>query len=307
MDIEFKDPSRRGRTVIVVGLVMAVLAGVLAFYFLDRTRQQVQNSGVQHASIVVATHDIAARTPIGPGDVVLADVPLDPATANGVFYDTQAVQGLITGVPILSGQPVYANFLAGQTQGAQFAILEPGASIDPNGPSWRAVSLTVPDDRAVGGMIETGQTVDVIVTAEIELPDDLIAKGRYYSDRSSQLVYQDMPVLAKSGTTYIIKATLDIAEELSHLQASGASSFTLLLRPEQDDRLVDATTLGTTTNALISKYGFPIPEVFPPGSGSFVRPSPTPTPVASPEPTPSGPVASDIPTSPTPTPISDQP
>jgi len=89
-----------------------------------------------------------------------------------------------------------------------------------------------------------------------------------------------MLILAKSGTYYILKAPLDVAEEISHLQASGAASFSLALRPDTDTRLVDASALGTTTNRVIIRYGLPIPVAFPPVSGPVpvAKPTPTPTP-----------------------------
>ena len=36
--------------------------------------------------------------------------------------------------------------------------------------------------------------------------------------------------------------------------------------------------LGETTTKLISKYGLPVPEVFPPGHGPIPTPQPTPSP-----------------------------
>ena len=89
-----------------------------------------------------------------------------------------------------------------------------------------------------------------------------------------------MLLLAKSGTFYVLKAPVDVAEEISHLQASGAAAFSLALRPDVDTRQVDASALGTTTNRVIIRYGLPIPVAFPPVSGPV--PTPRPTPVATP-------------------------
>ena len=93
-----------------------------------------------------------------------------------------------------------------------------------------------------------------------------------------------MLILAKAGQFYILKAPIDVAEEISHLQASGTSSFSLALRPDADTRQVDASTLGTTTNEVIVRYGLPIPVVYPPFRGPL--PTPAPTPEATPGPTP---------------------
>ena len=130
------------------------------------------------------------------------------------------------------------------------------------------MAVTVPDERAAGGLIEAGHTVDMIATVLITLPERLVEAGRYTTDRSTKLIYQDMiVVLAKTTTAYVIKAPIEIAEEISHFQASGAASFTLLIRPSQDPGTVDAGSLGTTTSHIIRRYGLRIPEVFPPGAG----------------------------------------
>ena len=96
-----------------------------------------------------------------------------------------------------------------------------------------------------------------------------------------------MPILAKAGSFYILKATLPIAEEIAHLHASGTATFSLALRPDEDVRIVDATGLGATTNMLIRRYGLPIPEVFPPGTGPIPTAQPTAKPSVAPSTSPS--------------------
>jgi hypothetical protein len=130
--------------------------------------------------------------------------------------------------------------------------------------------------------------VDVFVTATALVPQTLQDAGRYYTDKTTKITYQDVPILAKAGSFYILKATLPIAEEIAHLQASGTATFSLALRPDADARIVDATTLGATTNMLIRRYGLPIPEVFPPGTGPIPTAQPTtrPTPLPSTAPSP---------------------
>jgi Flp pilus assembly protein CpaB len=282
MEMEYRDPARRSRFVVIVGVLLAVLAGAAAFYLVNQAQQQAQLAGGERQTIVVAARDIPARAALEAADIVLLEVPVDGTTATGVFTDPTKILGLITSVPILTGQPVFANMLAGQTLGSQFSILGPDESVSPESPIWRAIAITVPDDRAVGGLVEVGQAVDVVVTAQITLPDALVEEGKYYSDRVTKVIYQDMVVLAKTATTYIVKATIDVAEELGHFQASGVASFTLLVRPVQDLRPVDMSILGTTTNRIIERYGLPLPEVYPPGSGPIVPPSPTPVPSESP-------------------------
>jgi Flp pilus assembly protein CpaB len=285
MDMEFNDNPSRGRFVIVVGLILAVIAGGAAFFLISQAQQQAAHSSPTTA-VVVATRQIPARKPIEASDVAIRDVPIDPTNAQGVFSDATKVIGLIPGVTILEGQPVYANFLASQSQGGQFSILQPGETISPDSEAWRAVSLTVPDDRAVGGLIRPGDTVDVFVTTTVVVPDDVALAGRYYTDKATKITYQDLVVLAKASTFYVMKVPAAIAEEISHLQASGAAAFSLALRPPDDTRTVDASRLGETTNLLIQRYGLPIPQVYPPGSGTLLTPKPTARPSGTPSPSP---------------------
>ena len=201
-----------------------------------------------------------------------------------MFTDPDKVIGLVPTVAILAGQPVYANFLASQSVGGRFSILEPGATVGPDSEPWRAVSLTVPDDRAVGGLISAGDIVDVFVTAPVTVPETLAAAGRFTSDRSTKITYQNVPILECAARYYVLRVSLRVAEESSHLQAAGTASFSMALRPTEDTRIVDASRLGETTSLIIERYGLPIPEVYP-GKGPLLSPiaSPSvPSPSASP-------------------------
>jgi Flp pilus assembly protein CpaB len=286
MEMEYRDPSRRGRWIVLLGVVLAVAAGGAAFFLINQAQQQAGQSGLQKVSVVVAARTIPARKPIEEGDVIVREVPIDPTNAQGIVSTTDKVIGRVLAVTVLQDQMVTTNLLASEATGGQFSILEPGETIGPDSEAWRAVSMTVPDDRAVGGLIQSGMTVDVFVSATINVPQDLLTEGRYYTDKSTKITYQNMVVLAKAGTFYIVKATVAVAEEISHLQASGNAAFSFALRPEADIRQVDASGLGKTTNELIAQYGLPVPENFPPSRGPIPTPQPTPTPGPSASPSP---------------------
>jgi pilus assembly protein CpaB len=294
VELEYKDNGRRGKIVIVLGVILALVAGGAAFYFVNQAQQQAGQGDLQKVALVVATRAIPARKPIEAADVTVRDVPLDPTNATGVVTDPAQVVGRVPAVTILEGQLVTTNLLASTTQGGQFAILDPQETVAPDSPAWRAVSITAPDNQAVGGLLEAGNTVDVLVTATVNVPQNLLDAGKYYTDKSTKLTYQDMLILARSGGVYIVKATLPVAEEIAHLQASGTASFSMVLRPDVDTRTVDVTALGETTNRIITKYGLPIPETYPAGKGPVLAgplaspsPAPTPSPSEAPSPVPS--------------------
>jgi Flp pilus assembly protein CpaB len=288
MEMEYKDPSKRGRWIVLLGVVLAVAAGGAAFYLINNAQQQAGQSGLKMTQAVVAVRPIPARKPIEAEDVILrADIPLDGTNAAGVITDPAQVVGRILAVDVQPGQLVTNNLLASTTAGGQFSILKPGETVAPDSEAWRAISLTVPNERAVGGMLGPNMTVDVFVTATVNVPESLLTDGRYYTDQSTKITYQDMVILARQDTSYIVKATLPVAEEITHLLAGGNAQFSFALRPEQDTRILDLAALGATTNRIIQRYGLPIPETYPVGQGPVRTPPPIPEITPPPSPAPS--------------------
>jgi len=287
MELGYSDNGRGPKLILGVGIVLAVVTGVAAFLLLSRAQQEAGQTGLQLVPVVTATRQVPARKPIEPDDIEVRHVPIDRTNEQGTFAEPGLVVGRVLAVSILPGQMITANLMASTATGGTFSILGPIETVGPGSQAWRAVSLTVPDDRAVGGLVEPNMTVDIFVTAAVNVPQNLLNGGRYYTDKSTKITYQDVLILAKTGQFYVIRATLPIAEEISHLQAAGNAQFSLALRPAQDIRPVDASKLGATTNLLIRRYGLPIPEVFPPGNGplpaatSTAAPGSTPTPAAS--------------------------
>jgi len=225
----------------------------------------------------VAVRPIPARKPIEAEDVALrSDIPLDGTNAEGIVSDPAQVVGRIPAVEVKTGQLLTTNLLASTTAGAEFSILGPDETVAPESEAWRAVSLTVTDDKAVGGMLGPGMLVDVFMTASVNVPQSVLDEGTYYTDQSTKISWQNMEILSRQGTFYIVKATLPVAEEITHLQAAGNAQFSMVLRPDADTRTLDVSSLGATTNRIIERYGLPVPEVYPKGDGSIATPPPIP-------------------------------
>jgi Flp pilus assembly protein CpaB len=295
--MEYRDPSKRGRWIVIIGVVLALAAGGAAFFLINQAQQQAGQGALQRVAVVVATRVIPARKPVEADDVTVREIPVDPTNAQGIVSTPDKVLGRVLAVTVLQDQMITTNLLASEATGGQFSILGPGETVAPDSEAWRAVALTVPDDRAVGGLIQPGMTVDVFISATVNVPQDLLDAGKYYADRSTKITYQNMTILAKSGTYYVVKATLPVAEEIAHLQATGNVSFSFALRPDADVRYADASKLGETTNLIIQRYGLPIPVNYPQGTGPIPTPAPTATPSA-----PTGPAGSPIPSGSAPAP-----
>ena len=283
MEMEYRDPSKRGRWIVIAGVVLALAAGGAAFYLINQAQQLAGQGELQKVDVVVAARPIAARQPVVAEDVTVRSVPADDTNTDAIAVrDPSKVIGQVLPITLFQGQMITTSMLnttsGGGTTG--FSILDPGETVAPDSVAWRAVAITVPDDRAVGGLITAGMTVDVLLSAQINVPANVTPPGKYYTDKATKITYQNMLVLAKTGAGYIVKVTLAQAEEISHLVATGNAQFSMLMRPPSDVRFADASKLGETTNLIIQRYGLPIPQNYPLGNGPIQTAAPTATPSA---------------------------
>jgi Flp pilus assembly protein CpaB len=291
MEMEYKDTNRRGKFVIIVGVVLAVVAGGAAFYLIQQAQQTAGQGEAVMVDVVVAAQNIAARTPIQPGAVEKKKVPLDEATQKGIVTDPAQLAGKVLAISLVPGQPIYSNMIATASGQSGFSILSPEETVAPDSEAWRAIAISIPDDRAVAGLLTPGQSIDIIMTATMNPPADAQPPGLFVSDMVTKITYQDVVILARAGTQYIIRAPLPVAEEILHLVATATVQFSAALRPDQDVRYIDVSKLGATTNRILQKYGLPFPVVYP-GPSSTIPPQP---PLQTPTPPPTLPPASPAP------------
>lgn len=292
MEMEYKDSNRRGKFVIIVGVVLAVVAGATSFYLINQAQQTASQGPAEKVAVVVAAQIIPARTPIQPGAVVLRELPLDAASQAGIIKDPGALIGKVLAIPVAIGQPIYSNMIASSSGQSGFAILGPDETVAPDSPAWRAISITIPDDRAVAGLLVAGQTIDIFMTATLTVPVTNEPVGIYYSDMVTKITYQDMVILGRAGTQYILRTTVAVAEEVNHMLATGTVQFSAALRPDQDVRFLDVSQLGATTNRILEKYGLPFPAVYPAPSATIKPPPPLVFPTTPPSPPPATPAPS---------------
>lgn len=317
MEMEYKDPSNRGRWIVLLGLILAVGAAAGAFYLINTAQQQAGQGTIKMTTAVVAAKALPAKKSLTADDLIVrTDIPLDSTTSIPGMVATTKDQlvGRILGVDVAAGQLMSLNLLASTSVGGQFPILGPGETVAPDSDAWRAISITVADDHAVGGMLTAGMTVDVLLSMAVNAPAEPSAapaaanpsgspavappssaspKSNFIGGTTTKVTYQKMTILARQGTFYVLKATLPVAEEMTQLMAEGAT-FTLLLRPDQDARIIDVSKLGATTSRILRRYGLLVPEAFPlPGTIPSnppipsITPAPSPSDSGSPAPSPS--------------------
>jgi Flp pilus assembly protein CpaB len=267
VELEYSDRnSRRSKVYIAVGIVVALLVAATVFIALQASGLTDQGE-VEMRQVVVAAVEIPGRKAIEEADVVMRNVPVDPIS-DAALVSLEEALGRIVAVPVVAGQLITPNMLASTDQGATFSILPPGEEFTDSMPDLRAVSMTVPDDRAVGGTLQPGQPVDLIATlgvapseeepaaeaGEEPAPADEPAR---VAGPSTKTTLQQLDILVRNGSLYILRTDLATAEKITQLQAAGAQ-FTFVLRADEDDRL--AETEGSTLDRLLEEFGFPVPE-----------------------------------------------
>lgn len=289
MEMEFKDPSRRRRRLILLlGVLLAGLAGAAAFQLAS---QGAPAQAFATRKVVVALADIPSRTTLNANHLAVRDLPVSSVPTQAVEDPTRVI-GLVTGVMIFANQPITPNLLATGSADAAFAILSAEETVAPDSPFWRAVSVMVPDDRAAGGEISPGQRVDLIANLQLQLLTYDPTTGEFteepsedgsHSGMSTKATFADLQLLDhnEDSNIYVLKVDLHQAEEISLLQADADNTFTLALRPEEDTRPVDQTQYGETIERIIEQYRFLVPKLL---DLELLQapPVPTPAPAASP-------------------------
>jgi Flp pilus assembly protein CpaB len=289
MEMEFKDSSRRRTLVLVVGVLLAIAAGAAAF-MLSSQGQDEPEIVFPTRDVVVAADLIPARSTIDGLQLAIRPIAIDESNAQA-FTDRDQVQGQIAAIDILPFQPITPNMLASGTGVGQVQILKASETVAPDSPVLRAVSLNVPAERAVGGLIAAGQRVDLIATfplavslpidpetGEVEATDPETGEPFTFVEGSStKLMWLDVEILVRNPESdmYILRMDLQTAEEVAHAQNQGAQ-FTMVLRPATDTRDVDRSSYGETTDTLVTRYNFRVPESI--DGSTYEQPIAFPTP-----------------------------
>jgi Flp pilus assembly protein CpaB len=285
MEMEFKDPARRRRfLLVVIGAVLAAAAGLGAFTLASHGSAPVETP---KKAVLVASRDIPERTTLTADDVTVRSVPVDEALSQAYLQSTDVV-GRVTSVPIYSDQQMTPNLFATAAAGTDFSILGPDDLVTADSPTWRAVAISIPNDRAVGGEVKAGDHVDLFVSVDINVfAQD--ASGNYIkvdtasadgleSGKSTKITFQDIEVLKSTpdDQLYVFKVDLHQAEQIEHVIQLAPDSFSMALRPAEDTRAVDTTQYGTTTDRLIMTYLYPVPQIG--DLSQLMGPSPYPYP-----------------------------
>jgi len=170
---------RRGRLYIIIGAVLAVLAfGAAALI----ASLPLLGSSTGGTKVVVASHDIKARTLIQASDLTLST--FNPAPP-GSFLAVSQVSGKAARVDIPSGEPITANVIA------QSSDLLSSSDLQflpiPNG--WVAVTIPTSEQVGVGGYVQPSDRIIVLASINTSVFGQSPGVG------SVRTVFRDIEVL----------------------------------------------------------------------------------------------------------------
>ncbi|MGZ3497532.1 MAG: Flp pilus assembly protein CpaB [Vulcanimicrobiaceae bacterium] len=200
------------RTTIIVAILLAVGTGGLTLTYL-RSFQQANAPANELRRVLVATQEIPARAPINSAMFTVETRPMKQVDPDAIG-DASRVAGSISLITIPAGS-VLTQSKVGRPADVGLAVrLKPG---------MRAVSIAVDKVKGVSGLLEAGDTVDVIAS---------VAKGSGQPPRAATII--------RGATVLAVGATLETASATPPPDAQSAATVTLAVTPKQADLLTVA-------------------------------------------------------------------
>ena len=200
--------STGNKWLLFTGLALAVISAALVFVYL---RSAGNEGGVTVSSgpttpVLVAAQDISAGTKITSEMLTVKSVATVDVLA-GAFSDGDDLVNQITLVPIVTGEQVIsAKVAGGDVSVALFGADPPVSLVIPEG--MRAVSATVSNLAAAGGLARPGDYVDIVLAVQIDEATPLGSTNTIATTflQNVQLIALDQDVTTTTKTTVMMTA-----------------------------------------------------------------------------------------------------
>jgi len=243
--------ERPGRSLLLLALLFAAIAAVLVFLALNKNDDKGDESAASASAttkVVVASHDIDARTTLKSDMLKVDDVPTD-SVLKGSFSNAADLEGQLTRYPLVSGEQVIASKIGVQKDD------ETGLSfVFPQG--MRAFSIQVSEESSAGGLILPGDLVDVIGildedTVGIDKAATLVQGVEVLA--VAQEAQEAIPAARPTGTVTPSAVTGTLGERPENVEANPkARTVTLAVTQEQAQLLALVQAKGELALSLRS-------------------------------------------------------
>ncbi len=262
----------RGKTPLFFLALALIFAAAAAWGSHRWLAAQAQASApVQPPSVpvVVAATDLPAGEPLDTGDLAVQHWPLG-SQPMGHLSRPEALKGRVLKGPLVKGEVVLAAKLAPEGLAGGLSAVVPAG--------YRAMTVRVDEVIGVGGFVQPGDRVDVLVTVE---------KGPFRDNPASRQVLNNVPVLtvgekiqeegegAKPKRRKVTVVTLQVlpAEGERLALAASEGKVILALRNQADQDRQD--TKGVLLTALVPPPLTAAPQPPPAAAAAPANPEPS--------------------------------
>lgn len=216
----------KGKTPLVVALVLGLLAGVVAYSAIKKREYDVRK-GWDLTEVLVASDEIAEGTEVTPDMIALRAVPAQFVTSSVIRPENQgSVLGAKVLVRLQAGDPLlWTQFESTRTVERLSTKVQK---------KLRAVTINVSKTTSVGGWVRPNDHVDVIGTFRDPSTNEQVAVT----------LMENVTILATGKITGTTNVNLipENQREYSHVS--------LLVGPEEAEAVVLAAELGSLSLAL---------------------------------------------------------
>jgi pilus assembly protein CpaB len=223
----------RNRMFLVLVLAIVVGGGLAYGMYNFMQNQPVKTTSFATQPVVVAAADLQLGAELKKDDLQVMQFPAGKAP-EGTFAKPEEVLGRGLIVPIVKNEPILRGKLASK---------EAGSGLPPVIPEgMRAISVRVNEVVGVAGYVLPGNRVDVLATAN---------PTENRSDTTTKVILSNVQVLT-AGTR--------MEQDLASTKPVQVTVVTLLVFPEQSERLALASTEGKIQLALRNPLDQGAPE-----------------------------------------------
>jgi len=226
--------STSGQPRATLFLVASLLGAALAAFAVMQVVQSAQNEveaarrGPDTVPVVIATRTLDMGLTITDDDVTIRHLLPEMVDIETVYDDAAVVIGRTPRAKILPNEPVRRERLASADAGVGLnALIRKG---------MRAMTVQVDHQSGVGGFIQPGNYVDVIVTIR---PDDQRGRTKW----ATETILVGIPVLTVAATEPSDEATDGEPKRRTNTRRQ-KPSVTLELTPEHAEKLALAVSKG---------------------------------------------------------------
>jgi pilus assembly protein CpaB len=189
-----------GKVVVALALVVGLATAYVVHQYVNGVRQEAKP--IPMAQVVTAAREIPARTMVTTDMLRVAQVPVTVKLPQAIVDPSQAA-GKVSKEPISTGEQVLTTKLFGDRVESGLAFVVP--------PNKRAVAVAVNEVVGSGGLIEPGDSVDVVAVVDLKAasaneqgapasPQPSATPPPPRAEAAAQYILQNVEVLAVAQT-----------------------------------------------------------------------------------------------------------